>query len=448
MSSLIESVCKKESVFDFITPPDPTRSSEILEKIQADLHTGQARFFEDTTTEILGLCAGYGSGKSFALFAKCVQLAILNMGYTGCVFEPTNVLVRDIFIRGFNEFLEQYGISYSFRASPLPEYTLHLEKPTTLLCRSFENYNRIVGLNLSHVVCDELDVVAQATCQMAFPRILARLRDGNVRQFAAASTPEGFRFFYNTFGTEEAQARTDRKLVKMTTYENKHLPKDFIDRLEANYEPALLKSYLLGEFVNITQGCVYTRFDREKHLTTEIPDLTNEIIHVGIDFNIGKMSGILGVIKNEELYIFDEIRAYDTDELGKTIRAKFPRATVYGYPDASGGARSANSSKTDIQILGNYKIYNQSGASNPAIADRVNAVQALLENGKGQIRFHIHPRCKEMIKSLELQSYDDKGQPSKDSGHDHFADALGYIIWRRFNPLHLNAGKSTGIRIY
>ena len=86
MSSLIESVCKKESVFDFITPPDPTRSADILERIQADLHTGQARFFEDTTTEILGLCAGYGSGKSFALFAKCVQLAILNMGYTGCIF--------------------------------------------------------------------------------------------------------------------------------------------------------------------------------------------------------------------------------------------------------------------------------------------------------------------------------------------------------------------------
>lgn len=448
MSSLVAGVCQAEPLLAFARPPNPQKSAEILERIRTDLHAGQIDFFEDTTTDILGLCAGYGSGKSFALFAKCVQLAILNMGYTGCVFEPTNVLVRDIFIRGFDSFLEKYGISYSYRASPLPEYTLHLEKPTTLLCRSFENYGRIIGLNLSHVIADEVDVVAEATCQQAFPRILARLRDGNVRQFAAASTPEGFRFFYNTFGTEEAQARTDRKLVKMSTYDNKHLPEDFITRMEQNYDSALLKSYLLGEFVNINTGTVYSRFDRDKHVTSGMPDLSRQIIRAGIDFNIGNTNCIVACIENRELFIFDEINAYDTDALGKELRRRFPHETIYGYPDASGANRSTNSSRTDIELLSSYKIQNQSGASNPAIKDRVNCVQALLENGKGEIRLHIHPRCKKLISCLELQSYTEKGEPSKDSGQDHLPDALGYLCWREFNPLHMGVGRATGIRIY
>jgi len=27
-------------------------------------------------------------------------------------------------------------------------------------------------------------------------------------------------------------------------------------------------------------------------------------------------------------------------------------------------------------------------------------------------------------------------------------DALGYIVWREFNPLHAGAGRSTGVRLY
>jgi hypothetical protein len=53
-----------------------------------------------------------------------------------------------------------------------------------------------------------------------------------------------------------------------------------------------------------------------------------------------------------------------------------------------------------------------------------------------------------MIECLELQCYTEKGDPDKDGGHDHMNDALGYLIWREFNPLHAGAGRGTGIRLY
>ena len=424
--------------------------SQLLAQVREDLHQGQRDFVDDCTTEILGVSAGYGAGKTRALAAKTLFMAAANQGFTGCVMEPTGPLIRDIWMHDFESFLESYEVPYTFRASPLPEYILHLpEADTKVLCRSFENWNRIIGLNLAWVLADEIDTVNPTTCSRAFPKILGRLRAGNVRQFAAASTPEGFRWMWNTFGSEEAQQRTDRKLIRMRTADNPHLPQDFIERLQANYDPSLLQAYLEGQFCNLTTGQVYDRFSREKHVTSAPPNISAEPLRVGVDFNVGNMSAAIAVRLGNSLHLVDEISgAHDTDALAQEIRQRYPDHRVFVYPDASGGARSTNASRTDIQILESYGFSNQSSASNPPVRDRVAAVQALLENGRGEVRLQVAATCKRSIECLELQSYNERGEPDKDAGYDHMNDALGYLIWREFNPLHARAGRGTGIRLY
>ena len=191
---------------------------ERIEKIRQDLHPGQLSFVDDLETEILGISAGYGAGKTRSLAAKSVILAAANQGFIGCVLEPTGPLIRDIWLTDFDNFLDEYEIPYSFRASPLPEYVLHLpDGDSKILCRSFESWHRIIGLNLAWVLADEIDTVHPSIANKAFPKILGRLRSGNVRQFCAASTPEGFRWMWQTFGSDEALTRKDRKLIKMKT---------------------------------------------------------------------------------------------------------------------------------------------------------------------------------------------------------------------------------------
>ena len=423
---------------------------ELLEKIRNDLHEPQREFFDNSNTEILGLSAGYGAGKTRALCAVCVKLAALNVGFTGAVMEPTGPLIRDIWQADFEQFLEHYEIPYTFRASPLPEYVLHLPKgDTKILCRSFENWSRIIGLNLAFVLADEIDTVAPSVCDRAFPKILGRLRSGNVRQFCAASTPEGFRWMWNTFGSEAAQEREDRKLIRMRTQDNPHLPDDFIERMQANYDPSMLQAYLNGEFVNLTTGQVYDRFTREKNIITAKPDIGLDPLRVRLDFNIGNMNAVIGIVQDQKLLIFDEISgSHDTDSIAQEIKARYPMNKIYVYPDASGGNRSTNASQTDIQILEGYGFSNQSPRSNPPVRDRISSVQALLCNGKGESRLQIHASCRKLIESMELQSYTEKGEPDKESGYDHMADAVGYLIWREFNPLFARAGRPTGIRIY
>ena len=424
-------------------------TTELLTRIRNDLHPQQQLFF-DNQTEIVGLSAGYGAGKTRSLCAMALKLMAQNVGFIGAILEPTGPLLRDIWQTDFDQFLEHYEIPYSFRASPLPEYVVHLkEGDCKLLCRSFENWSRIIGLNLAFCLADEIDVVSPTICEKAFPKILGRLRAGNVRQFCAASTPEGFRWLYQTFGTDEAKERTDRQLIKMRTQDNPHLPNDFIERMEANYDPSMLQAYLNGEFINLTTGQVYDRFTREQNVINNKPDIGLEPLRIGIDFNIQNTNAVIGIVQDQKLLIFDEISGvHDTDALAQTIKARYPMNKIYIYPDASGGNRSTNSSQTDIAILESYGFSNQSPRSNPPIRDRVSSVQALLCNGKGETRLHIHASCRKLIESMELQSYNEKGEPDKESGYDHMADALGYFVWREFNPLFARAGRPTGIRIY
>ena len=438
-----------------------------LAAIISQLHPGQRAFVEDQHTRILGLAAGYGAGKTRALCAKAVSLAIANQGFTGCAMEPTGPLIRDIWEADFEAFLEDCGIDYTHRSSPLPEYTLHLPGgPTKILCRSFENWQRIIGLNLAWVITDEIDTVAPSIANKALPKILGRLRAGNIRQFAAASTPEGFRWMHATFASADGQARPDRRLLKMRTVDNPYLPPDFIETLQANYDPSLLRAYLDGEFVNLTTGQVYDRFRRDHHVKP-LPPLADrfgnprtdqadrwphadETILVGIDFNIGNCNAVLAVRRDRLIWCFDEVvAAHDTDAMAQEIRRRFPDARILGYPDASGIKRTTNSSRSDIAILGDYGIENMSPAANPPVRDRVAVMQAALENGKGETRLWVDPRCKRLVECLEMQSYTEKGEPDKDNGHDHHNDAVGYLVHRIMDAGRGGWGKAVrSIRSY
>jgi hypothetical protein len=98
--------------------------------------------------------------------------------------------------------------------------------------------------------------------------------------------------------------------------------------------------------------------------------------------------------------------------------------------------------------LESYGFSNQSPRSNPAVRDRVLAVQGLLENSKGQVRVQISHKCKRLIECLELQSWNSKGEPDKEAGYDHLNDAFGYLVVREFSPFNARAGRGTGIRLY
>jgi phage terminase large subunit len=67
--------------------------------------------------------------------------------------------------------------------------------------------------------------------------------------------------------------------------------------------------------------------------------------------------------------------------------------------------------------------------SHPAIRDRINAVNSALCSSTGERKLVIDPKCSNVIKGLEGQTYKTGTQiPDKDSGLDHMNDAVGYGV--------------------
>ena len=422
--------------------------AEVQKRVTKDLLPHQQKFCEDIDHRKLALVCGFGAGKTYALVSKSIILASMNVGCISAIFEPTAPMLRDILMRTMNELLELWEIPFTFRASPLPEYQLQFKEGVhTILLRTILTYQRLRGQNLCAVGFDEADTVNKRDAEQAMNMALARLRSGDVQQFYATTTPEGHSWAFDTF---EKNAKEDTRLIKAKTSDNPYLPEGFIDSLLENYPPQLIQAYLNGNFCNLTTGQVYDKFDRNIHVLETDPVINeHEPIRVGIDFNIGNMNAVIGIATANKFIVIDEIaKSHDTDSLAKEIKAKYPFNKIYVYPDASGGNRSTNASRTDIQILESYGFLNQSALSNPAIRDRVNSVQGMFLNGKGESKMMISKTAIRLIECLELQSYNEKGEPDKDAGYDHMNDALGYITWRLFNPLHMNVGRKTGIRLY
>ena len=99
-----------------------------------------------------------------------------NPGTVMAVFEPTHILLRDVWMRSFDDFLEEMEIEHDFRVSPQPEYIIHTPTgSTTLLCRATETWNRIRGQNLSVIFCDEIDTSPLEVSQKAVRNVLGKI---------------------------------------------------------------------------------------------------------------------------------------------------------------------------------------------------------------------------------------------------------------------------------
>ena len=123
---------------------------------------------------------------------------------------------------------------------------------------------------------------------------------------------------------------------------------------------------------------------------------------------------------------------------------------IVACPDPTGGARKTQGvGVTDHTIL-RKSGFTVSSPRNPwKIRDKITAVNTALLDASGTRRCKIHPRCKELIKSLRTLTYaPGTGLPNKNLGVDHSFDAFGYLCLQTFNLAKPeNIGK-TSYRVY
>lgn len=424
-------------------PPEKDMGAEVVNNtLELTLLPHQIELMEDTTSKILGTAAGYGSGKTFIVARKALQLASLNPGTDLIICEPNFPLLVQILLPEIHLALREWGLVYYYRStestffvqfeSVNPATGETIIKTNRLICKSLENYDRLIGINASGIILDEFDTAKPALAYAAFLKLLGRLRAGSVRQLVIVSTPEGFGAMYRIF-VEEKRGR----LIKARTTDNVFLPDDFIDTLYDIYPDNLVEAYVNGEFVNLKSTTVFNHFNRLKHgAHITITDKDTEI-WLGGDFNAGGCVTLSGVEiphptkKNTTvLCIFHEMLCEDTFETSEKLQGLYRGKKLYGSFDATGARRTTNASRSDLDILGDVGVSLVMGEKNPHVSDSILSVNSAFKRGELLVDVQA---CPQLTKALEQLSYDEiTGQPEKFPGPgtiDDYTDALRYMVW-------------------
>jgi phage terminase large subunit len=372
------------------------------------------------------LVAGFGAGKTEAAVKRAIVGKLMHPEVNRGFYEPTYDLIRMIAFPRFEEALEDMKIPYRLYKSPL-NYIDFGEGMGKIFFRSMDSPGRIIGYEHGDADVDELDTLKLDDAADVWRRILSRNRqrkaDKSPNTIGVTTTPEGFRFVYQTWGKD---IREGYELIRASTLSNPYLPAEYVDNLRAIYPPQLLEAYLEGMFVNLTSGTVYNGYDRTHNRSDETIN-PKEPLYIGMDFNVTNMSAVVYVQRGEEWHAVEELKGiYDTPAMIEIIQEKYKEHNITVYPDASGKNRkSVNASTSDIALLKHAGFRVKAKESNPFVKDRVMAANAAFSYKRVLVNDNA---CPEFANCLEQLAYDKNNEPDKGSNLDHLPDAGSYMI--------------------
>lgn len=229
-------------------------------------------------------------------------------------------------------------------------------------------------------------------------------------------------------------------------YENRFLldrVPDFYDRLKGSYDENFFRQEVLGQYLNSRGSLVYKAFTRQGNLTMAEIDHHSPVCWA-VDFNVDPMSSVIAQVRGGKVYVLDEIvlQRATTQDACEAFEKKVgtPRAGIVVYGDASGAAMQTTGF-SDYAVIRDFFRQRSTSVSyrvptaNPAVKERIGAVNAKLRNARGDIELLISPRCSELIADLEQVSYLENSMQidkNKDRRRTHTSDALGYLVHEEF----------------
>lgn len=200
------------------------------------------------------------------------------------------------------------------------------------------------------------------------------------------------------------------------------------------------KQEYLGEFVTAT-GRIYDEYCEKNYTSETIQD--TETLHYFCDFNYTPMSHGIAVVRNNWVYVLDEVilegakgymNVMEFCERYKTHKNK----TVYLYGDSSGSNGAKHGLDSEYSLMkeefrkNGWNVTQRVKAANPAIKDRQNAVNALICNALGERKLFVNPaKAIYMSKGL-LTTVFKKGstfiEEQANNDYQHITTALGYFV--------------------
>lgn len=374
-------------------------------------------------------------------------MCYLNPGRLGLLGAPTYPMLRDATQASLFEILDGNDIPYDHNKA---ENTVVMKDTgSRMLFRPVEEFERLRGTNLAWFGLDELTY----TQEESWLRLQGRLRDPQAKRLCgfAVWTPKGFDWVYQKFIADPVKGY---EVVIAPPQENRFLLDkipDFYSRLKDSYDPKFYEQEVLGAYLSMAGGRVYSAFDRQQHIR-EIAFDPWKTLYWALDFNVDPMSSVIVQVNGGRILVVDEIviRHATTEQACEAFLTKFPqhRAEIIVYGDASGNQRQTTG-YSDFQMIRDFFMVHTTTnvkyrvpKSNPSVRERVNLVNRMMLTAAGDINLAVDPKCRELIKDFEQVCFRSESceiDKASDRQRTHTSDALGYLIWQE-----CSSGKNAG----
>ena len=301
------------------------------------------------------------------------------------------------------------------------DLSIMLKNNSIIQLKGSDNEQSLRGVGLNFIVLDEFaDIKPNAWYEVLRPT----LSDTKGSALFCGS-PKGFNFAYDLYSRKDKEWES----FKFTTIEGGQVDQEEIEQAKNDLDERTFQQEYLATFVNYA-GIIYYNFDINNNVIEDYK-LHDGTIHIGMDFNIDPMCCVVAQEKDNKIIIFDEIQIWssNTAEMVEEIKQRYKQKVVV-YPDPASRQRKTSAGGfTDLSILKNAGFEVRCRSTHPLVRDRINAVNSKLKNVNGKSSMFMIKSCKNLIKSLQRQIYKEGTHvPDKDSGFDHFNDALGYMI--------------------
>lgn len=395
------------------------------------LNKNQMNFIKNKD-KITAFVSGLGGGKTFALQLGFIVNEVLKYpDAVHCMAALSYRQLQDVSIPNMEEFLDGMEIPWEWVAK---DSAFIVNGRTTVLMRSQEVANKMRSVEIGSCYFEELAYWKKK----AFLTFIGRLRDKNGSCRArAATTPNEKNWFYRYFILEKRGS-----VVYTSTYENKHLPADYVQLLLDSYDEMMIEQELKGSFIDLSGLKRYYSFEEKIHVKPQkLP--AGGLVYVGMDFNVNPMTACYGYVEDDTIHVCSEVWLPNSNTYLMADRLDELVGTegVHVCPDATGKARRSSATKSDHEIL-KEKGFEVERVRNPHRKDRFACVNGLLRHGK----LEIDPSCTRLITDLNTCSGDTRDEDEAEQGH--ISDALGYWCWKLF-PIKRSLGGgnyATGVR--
>ena len=305
------------------------------------------------------------------------------------------------------------------------ELTLELVNGSEIQLKGAENFDALRGTGNDFICLDEVaDMHPEAWYEVLRPTLSDT---GGHALFLG--TPKGMNHFKDLF--DNAQTKKNWVSFQFTTLDGGNVPEEEVEAARQDLDARTFKQEYEATFENFS-GIIAYAFGQHNILAADaVTD--HEPLIVSMDFNVSPMSAVILRQTKTGLHAIDEIAMYssNTNEVIDEIRNRYPRNPITCFPDPAGVQRKTSANgQTDIKLLEMAGFTVRYHRQHPLVKDRINAANSLFFlRDDNSTRFYIDPKCKNTIKSLQQFCYKEGTQiPDKDSGFDHFFDALTYCI--------------------